>query len=171
MDQVEVTKLVQSEELHQKLLIGKFLIKLNTAIRAHKWFDGDSRSTFHEYDDPKAAANVTTNSLQPDTSNFDDPHYYDSIQSVSSLLLHERPGICLEDPISLTLIDYLPRHLANEIQRVEREYQNQQVEHRLVAALSKGQEYFDTNNFALIETKELEDVQFCCYLISSPLGH
>jgi ERCC4-related helicase len=55
-------------------------------------------------------------------------------------------------------IEFLPRHLANEIQRVEREYQNQQVEHRLVAALSKGQEYFQTKNFSQIDTKELEEV-------------
>lgn len=55
-------------------------------------------------------------------------------------------------------IEFLPRHLAAEIQRVEREYQNQQVELRLVAALAKGQEYFDTSNFSQIDTKELEDV-------------
>ena len=62
------------------------------------------------------------------------------------------------------ILEFLPRHLAVEIQRVEREYQNQQVELRLVAALAKGQEYFDTNNFSQIDTKELEDVSdlFVC---------
>jgi hypothetical protein len=52
-----------------------------------------------------------------------------------------------------------------EIQRVEREYQNQQVEHRLVATLAKGQEYFDTNNFSQIDTKDLEDVRSISPLI------
>lgn len=52
----------------------------------------------------------------------------------------------------------MPRHLTSEIQRVEREYQNQQVELRLVTALAKGQEYFDSSNFSQIDTKELEDV-------------
>lgn len=70
-------------------MIGKFLIKLNTAIVSHKWFDGDTRqmyeATFH---DPKTAA------LKSLSINLIDPEVYDSIPSVSYLLQHERPGTC-----------------------------------------------------------------------------
>lgn len=48
--------------------------------------------------------------------------------------------------------------IANEIQRIEREFQNQQVEVRLVAGLLSGKEYLQTHAFASINTQELEDV-------------
>ena len=74
----------------------------------------------------------------------------------------------------------MPRHIASEIQRIEREFQNQQVsvfrtvhamhsfvptkvymkvEVRLVAALARGQQYLDTENFAKIDVSDLEDVR------------
>lgn len=98
---MEVTKLVQSEELQQKLLIGKFLIKLNTAIKAHKWFDGDNQFTFNDYNETSIATSTSTTStsvnLERNSSPshdlpLEDPNFYNSIQSVSSLLLHDRPG-------------------------------------------------------------------------------
>lgn len=95
MEQVEVTKLVQSEELEQKLLIGKFLIKLNTAIAAHKWFDGDCRDTYEDYAiEIKVGSQSATNSprLVGESLDLEDPETYKSILSVSSLLLYERPG-------------------------------------------------------------------------------
>jgi hypothetical protein len=97
LEQVQVTKLVQSEELEQKLLIGEFLIKLNTAIAAHKWFDGDSRQTYEDYyDEIKVGSQSAPSSprlmghRQP--LDLEDPETYESILSVSSLLLYQRPG-------------------------------------------------------------------------------
>jgi hypothetical protein len=100
-----VTKLVQSEELEQKLLIGKFLIKLNSAISAHKWFDGDSRQTYEDSSEIKVGSqsqpltpSAPTSPRHPDSQleeeslDLEDAEAYESIPSVSSLLLHERPG-------------------------------------------------------------------------------
>ena len=61
--------------------------------------------------------------------------------------------------------EFVPRHISSEIQRVEREFQNQQVEVRLVAALGRGLRYLDTEKFTAIDVNDLEDVcSLICYL-------
>lgn len=52
-----------------------------------------------------------------------------------------------------------PRHIALEVQRVDREFQNHQVEIRLVSALQLGKEYLSSGNFRDISTRELEEVR------------
>lgn len=44
------------------------------------------------------------------------------------------------------------------MQRIEREFQNQQVEVRLVSALVHGQSYLELEDYSNVETGELEDV-------------
>ena len=73
-------------------------------------------------------------------------------QSVASLLANHKP-------------EMFPRHIALEIQRVEREFQNHQVEVRLVSALQQGKEYLKSGNFNDISIRELEEVcyRLCIY--------
>lgn len=65
--------------------------------------------------------------------------------SVSYLLLNEKP-------------DYLPRHIAAEVQRVDKEFQNHQVEMRLIQSLLSDQEYLETRDYQSITTRHLERV-------------
>ncbi len=64
---------------------------------------------------------------------------------MSYLLLNEKP-------------DYLPRHIAAEVQRVDKEFQNHQVEMRLISALLSDQDYLKTGDYSTITTKHLEHV-------------
>lgn len=69
------------------------------------------------------------------------------VASVSALLENEKPT------------SYCPRIISAEVDRIAREFQNQQVEVRLVQAVLSGRDYLrQTSDFTDVPTEELQNV-------------
>jgi hypothetical protein len=139
-----------TEELRCLLSAAKFTLELLRAIEADYWFENVSSSSSSN-ESNSATGNETGGAVVPEDNNlgslFEVKKARDGMTSVAQLLQLEKPGI------------YCPRAVIVEIDRVEREFQNQQVEVRLVHALLTGRDYLrQTENFENIVTDELQEV-------------
>ena len=154
---------VKSSEVEEKLRLCEFLIKVKAAIEAEKWFDNvaqnekfvadlsipQRKKLTEDVPPPKSRVALHVRKLELELQENElkkqKAENFHTIASVSSLLKNEKP-------------DNLPRLIATEIQRIEREFQNQQVEICLVEAISQGQEYLKHYNLSLIQIADLEEV-------------
>jgi hypothetical protein len=155
--------LVKSSELEEKLLICEFLIKVKAAIVAEKWFENEAQNDKFVADlhvtrppdlapvnvAPMSAVALRIHKLEMEMNQKEqrarELAAYREVTCVSMLLKKERP-------------ENMPRMVGTEIQRIEREFQNQQVEICLVEALTQGQEYLKMNDLSLIQIQDLEEV-------------
>ena len=153
--------LVKSSELVEKLEICEFLIKVKTAITAEKWFENEAQNEKFVADlhitrppeeiVPSHMSEVARRihelemELNEKEQRKKDQEAYRGVICVSTLLKRDKP-------------QNMPRMVGTEIQRIEREFQNQQVEICLVEALTSGQEYLKNNDLTLIQMADLEEV-------------
>jgi hypothetical protein len=164
---------LQSDELRQKIAMCKFIHDLNISTSQGYWVD-----------DHSVVINISSQSVPASPSKFDsnasylsaasdamnntmtnESHSYRITPSVASLL-----RICndfmmtrLYDsderniPISLSVF---PTLIQSEIQNIEREFNNQQIEDRLIESIQVGKDYLNdiTNLASSIDIQSLEKI-------------
>mmetsp|Transcript_11297 Transcript_11297/g.20935 ORF Transcript_11297/g.20935 Transcript_11297/m.20935 type:complete len:1260 (-) Transcript_11297:75-3854(-) len=163
VNDTKTNMLVKSSELAEKLEICEFLIKAKAAIMAEKWFENEAQNEKFIAD-----LNVSRPSEVPEDIIEPVSEVARRVQMINKKAkdaarkqkaIEERKDIvCVSSLLKKEKPANLPRIVATEIQRIEREFQNQQVEICLVEALSQGQEYLKNNELSLIQIADLEEV-------------
>ena len=155
--------LVKSSELAEKIELCQFLIKVKAAIMAEKWFENEAQNE-------KFIADLNISRPLEASTDVEQPisEVARRIQMINmkakaeesrlKAIAERRDTVCVSTLLKKEKPGNLPRIVATEIQRIEREFQNQQVEICLVEALSQGQEYLKNNDLSLIRIGDLEEV-------------